>query len=53
MDRCSPEFLEDADLNLVWVERDQAIEAWCRSVWNAYRESHGVIADLARSELGV
>ena len=33
--------------------RDQAIEAWCQSAWNAYCESHEAIADLARSELGV
>lgn len=28
------------------VERDAAIEKWCRSVWNAYRESHGQVAAL-------
>jgi len=33
--------------------RDQAIEAWCVSVWNAYGDSHGAIADLARSALGI
>jgi hypothetical protein len=28
--------------------RDQAIDAWCRSVWYAFRESHAIVADLLR-----
>lgn len=28
------------------VERDAAIRAWCRSVWEAYRESHQRVVDL-------
>ena len=28
--------------------RDQAIDAWCRSVWHAFRESHPIVADLLR-----
>lgn len=26
--------------------RDRAIDAWCASVWEAYRESHSAVADL-------
>jgi hypothetical protein len=26
--------------------RDGAIDVWCRSVWEAYRESHRKVADL-------
>lgn len=33
--------------------RDQMIKDWCASVWNAYLDSHSVIATLARTELGV
>lgn len=29
-------------------ERDKAIDAWCVSVWEAFRESHQVLADLLR-----
>jgi len=29
-------------------ERDQAIDAWCASVWDAFRESHRVIAALLK-----
>jgi hypothetical protein len=29
-------------------ERDKAIDAWCASVWNAYRDSHQSVADLLR-----
>lgn len=29
-------------------ERDQAIDAWCASVWEAYRESHDALADLLK-----
>jgi len=28
--------------------RHQAIEAWCVSVWNAFRECHGQVAELVR-----
>lgn len=27
-------------------ERDQAIDAWCESVWNAFGESHAAVAEL-------
>jgi hypothetical protein len=27
-------------------ERDRAIDAWCASVWDAFRETHGEIAEL-------
>ena len=30
------------------AERDRAIHAWCTSVWDAYRESHGAVAALLR-----
>ena len=34
-------------------ERDRAIDAWCASVWDAYRESHGAVAALvARHRAG-
>jgi hypothetical protein len=29
-------------------DRDRAIDAWCRSVWEAFRESHQAVADLLR-----
>ena len=29
-------------------ERDTAIDAWCSSVWHAFRESHQRVADLLR-----
>jgi hypothetical protein len=29
-------------------ERDQAIDAWCASVWAAYREHHRLIAELVQ-----
>lgn len=29
-------------------ERPQAIEEWCRSVWNAWEESHAAVAKFAR-----
>jgi hypothetical protein len=29
-------------------ERDQAIDAWCASVWDAYRESHGAVTALLK-----
>ena len=34
-------------------QRDAAIHAWCSSVWAAYRECHGAVAELLRErELG-
>jgi hypothetical protein len=27
-------------------ERDEAIDVWCRSVWEAFRDHHDVVADL-------
>jgi hypothetical protein len=30
-------------------ERDQRIDAWCASVWEAFREDHRTIADLVRA----
>jgi hypothetical protein len=32
------------------VERDQAIHAWCESVWQAFREIHQSVADLLLRE---
>jgi hypothetical protein len=32
------------------VERDQAIHAWCESVWQAFRECHRTVADLLLRE---
>lgn len=29
-------------------ERDKAIDAWCSSVWQAFRESHQTVAHLLR-----
>jgi len=29
-------------------ERDKAIDVWCTSVWQAFRESHQLVADLLR-----
>jgi len=29
-------------------ERDAAIDAWCRSIWAAYRASHKLIGDLLK-----
>ena len=34
------------------AERDAAIEKWCRSVWNAYRESHAQVAQLLEEDAG-
>ena len=34
------------------AERDAAIEKWCRSVWNAYRESHAQVAGLFEEAAG-
>ncbi len=46
-----PEYRGDVSVSDVLAappgaERDAAIEEWCRSVWNAYRESHGQVARL-------
>ncbi|MDE3155321.1 MAG: hypothetical protein KGN76_09465 [Acidobacteriota bacterium] len=30
-------------------ERDRAIDAWCASVWAAYRDSHGAVEALLRT----
>jgi hypothetical protein len=30
-------------------ERDQAVDVWCRSVWETFRESHETVADLLRT----
>jgi hypothetical protein len=30
------------------AERDQAIDAWCASVWDAFRESHQAVAQLLK-----
>jgi hypothetical protein len=27
-------------------QRDRAIDAWCASVWDAFRENHALVADL-------
>ena len=32
--------------------RDEAIDHWCVSVWEAYGESHEAVAELVDSELG-
>jgi hypothetical protein len=32
-------------------DRDAMIEQWCRSVWEAYSDSHKAVTDLVRSEL--
>ncbi len=33
-------------------DRDRAIDEWCRSVWLAWRDSHGTVADWLQKELG-
>jgi len=33
----------------IGAKRDAAIQAWCASVWNAYRDSRQAIADLVLS----
>jgi Family of unknown function (DUF5946) len=33
--------------------RDALIDSWCASVWEAWNESHGHIANLAKNELGI
>lgn len=35
------------------AERDEAIERWCASVWEAWSESHSKVADWLKGELGV
>ena len=32
-------------------KRDEMIHKWCISVWEAYSESHGKVADLVQTEL--
>jgi hypothetical protein len=34
-------------------ERDSMIKSWCVSVWQAYENSHDIIASLVKTELGV
>jgi hypothetical protein len=34
-------------------KRDDMIDVWCASVWQAYRDVHSEIAEIARRELGV
>jgi hypothetical protein len=29
-------------------DRDRAIEAWCSSVWAAFRDSHGAVAEMLK-----
>ena len=31
-------------------ERDRAIDAWCESVWHAYRDHHHAVAELLRQQ---
>lgn len=33
--------------------RDALIDSWCASVWEAWKESHDHIANLAKNELGI
>jgi hypothetical protein len=35
------------------TERDRRIDEWCASVWQAWRDSHQQVRELARAELGV
>jgi hypothetical protein len=37
----------------VTPERDAMIDKWCASVWDAYRDVRGEIAEIVRRELGV
>jgi hypothetical protein len=34
-------------------ERDNAIRAWCGSVWEAWKESQQQVRDLVKTELGI
>jgi len=34
-------------------ERAQAIDRWCRSVWEAWKDSHAAIAEFASRDLGI
>jgi hypothetical protein len=34
-------------------ERDLMIKNWCCSVWQAFQESHDIIASLVKAELGI
>jgi hypothetical protein len=33
--------------------RDALIHSWCASVWEAWKDSHDDIANLAKNELGI
>jgi hypothetical protein len=33
--------------------RDALIDRWCASVWEVWKESHSLIANLAKNELGI
>lgn len=33
-------------------ERDLMIKKWCRSVWEAYKDNHDIVAALAKNEWG-
>jgi Family of unknown function (DUF5946) len=35
------------------TERTQAIECWCRAVWEAWKDSHAAIAEWVRQDLGL
>ena len=37
---------QDVMLAVSGLERDRAIDAWCASVWNAFRENRRLIAEL-------
>ena len=52
-----PEYRGDVNVSDVLAappgaERDAAIEKWCRSVWNAFRESHRQVARLFEEAAG-
>jgi hypothetical protein len=34
-------------------QRDEMIKKWCNSVWKAYNDSHKIILNLVKAELGV
>ena len=34
------------------IQRDIMIKQWCNSVWQAFEESHDIIASLVKAELG-
>ena len=35
------------------TQRDEAIEKWCASVWNAYAENHDQVANLVKTEMKI